>query len=45
MSGGEAKLLAPIKWAQRGDSLYVTIALPDVKDETLNLTETGLSFK
>jgi len=36
---------APIKWAQRTDSLYITIALPDVKDETINLTDTELHFK
>ncbi|KAG5190123.1 HSP20-like chaperone [Tribonema minus] len=39
-----APLLAPIKWAQRKDSLYVTIALPDVKDEKLELTEDKLVF-
>eukprot|EP00527_Entomoneis_sp_CCMP2396_P003119 CAMPEP_0198137138 /NCGR_PEP_ID=MMETSP1443-20131203/670_1 /TAXON_ID=186043 /ORGANISM="Entomoneis sp., Strain CCMP2396" /LENGTH=247 /DNA_ID=CAMNT_0043798473 /DNA_START=107 /DNA_END=850 /DNA_ORIENTATION=+ len=36
---------APIKWAQRSDSLYLTIALPDVKDETINLTDSELTFK
>jgi len=36
---------APIKWAQRSDSLYVTIALPDVKDETINLSDKELHFK
>ncbi|KAL7562220.1 hypothetical protein ACA910_013474 [Epithemia clementina (nom. ined.)] len=36
---------APIKWAQRSDSLYLTIALPDVKDETIQLTDTALVFK
>jgi len=36
---------APIKWAQRSDSLYITIALPDVKDESINLTDTELHFK
>eukprot|EP00567_Pseudictyota_dubia_P000186 CAMPEP_0197464924 /NCGR_PEP_ID=MMETSP1175-20131217/64275_1 /TAXON_ID=1003142 /ORGANISM="Triceratium dubium, Strain CCMP147" /LENGTH=266 /DNA_ID=CAMNT_0043000927 /DNA_START=190 /DNA_END=989 /DNA_ORIENTATION=+ len=36
---------APIKWAQRSDSLYVTIALPDVKDETINLSDEKLVFK
>merc|ERR1712161_175938 len=35
---------APIKWAQRSDSLYITIALPDVTDETINLTDTELHF-
>jgi len=36
---------APIKWAQRSDSLYVTIALQDVKDETINLSDSALVFK
>eukprot|EP00804_Cyclotella_cryptica_P029828 CCRYP_010748-RA/>CCRYP_010748-RA protein AED:0.29 eAED:0.29 QI:210/1/0.66/1/1/1/3/0/170 len=36
---------APIKWAQRSDSLYITIALPDVKDESINLQNTTLKFK
>jgi len=36
---------APVKWAQRSDSLYLTIALADIKDETINLTDTGLIFK
>eukprot|EP01083_Nonionella_stella_P115110 340911_1 len=36
---------APIKWAQRSDSLYITIALADVKDETIELTDTELHFK
>jgi len=35
---------APIKWAQRSDSLYVTIALADVKDETINLENETLTF-
>jgi prostaglandin-E synthase len=36
---------APIKWAQRSDSLYITIALADVKDETITITDTELKFK
>eukprot|EP00551_Chaetoceros_affinis_P001557 CAMPEP_0203634476 /NCGR_PEP_ID=MMETSP0088-20131115/1408_1 /ASSEMBLY_ACC=CAM_ASM_001087 /TAXON_ID=426623 /ORGANISM="Chaetoceros affinis, Strain CCMP159" /LENGTH=217 /DNA_ID=CAMNT_0050488089 /DNA_START=12 /DNA_END=665 /DNA_ORIENTATION=+ len=36
---------APIKWAQRSDSLYITIALPDVKDEAITLTDSELHFK
>jgi prostaglandin-E synthase len=36
---------APIKWAQRSDSLYITIALSDVKDETIDLTDSELHFK
>jgi len=36
---------APIKWAQRSDSLYITIALADVSEETIQLTDTELHFK
>lgn len=37
---------APIKWAQRSDSLYITIALADVdKDATINLKDETLTFK
>jgi len=35
---------APVKYAQRTDSLYLTIALSDVKDETIELTDTELKF-
>jgi hypothetical protein len=35
---------APILWAQRKDSLYVTINLPDVTEPKLELTETKLTF-
>eukprot|EP00816_Leptocylindrus_hargravesii_P002640 CAMPEP_0196810710 /NCGR_PEP_ID=MMETSP1362-20130617/13255_1 /TAXON_ID=163516 /ORGANISM="Leptocylindrus danicus, Strain CCMP1856" /LENGTH=205 /DNA_ID=CAMNT_0042185827 /DNA_START=67 /DNA_END=684 /DNA_ORIENTATION=+ len=35
---------APIKWAQRSDSLYITIALPDVKDESIQLEDSTLNF-
>ncbi|GKY98511.1 hypothetical protein MPSEU_000808200 [Mayamaea pseudoterrestris] len=37
--------IAPIKWAQRSDSIYLTIALPDVTNETINLTEDALKFQ
>ncbi|GAX14509.1 hypothetical protein FisN_11Hh028 [Fistulifera solaris] len=36
---------APIKWAQRSDSIYLTIALSDVKDESINLKDATLTFK
>jgi hypothetical protein len=35
----------PIQWAQRSDSLYLTIALPDVKDESIVLTDSELKFR
>merc|ERR1719148_291181 len=36
---------APIEWAQRSDSLYITIALSDVKDESINLEDETLKFR
>eukprot|EP00934_Nitzschia_sp_Nitz4_P006226 Nitzschia sp. Nitz4//scaffold17_size182527//55011//56084//NITZ4_001841-RA/size182527-processed-gene-0.47-mRNA-1//-1//CDS//3329539301//6216//frame0 len=39
-----SKNTAPVKYAQRSDSLYLTIALQDVKDESIALTDTGLKF-
>ncbi|TMW67148.1 hypothetical protein Poli38472_012264 [Pythium oligandrum] len=38
-------LWAPVKWAQRKDSIYVTVDLPDVKDEEVKLTDKNLSFR
>ena len=35
---------ASIKWAQRKDSLYVTICLADVTNHTLELTDKSLTF-
>lgn len=35
---------APVKWAQRKDSLYITIALADVKEESVVLTNKTLTF-
>ncbi len=35
---------APVKWAQRKDSLYVTITLPDVKDHKVDLAADKLTF-
>lgn len=36
---------APVKWAQRADSIYLTLDLPDIKDEQLKLTKDTLSFR
>lgn len=36
---------APVKWAQRKDSLYVTITLPDVKDYKVDLAGDKLYFE
>ncbi len=36
---------APVKWAQRKDSLYVTITLADVKDHKVELTDRKLVFE
>jgi cytosolic prostaglandin-E synthase len=35
---------APVKWAQRKDSLFVTITLPDVKDHKIDVGEKKLTF-
>lgn len=37
--------IAPVKWAQRTDSIYVTINLPDVTDEKIDLTNNSLKFR
>mmetsp|Transcript_90791 Transcript_90791/g.256406 ORF Transcript_90791/g.256406 Transcript_90791/m.256406 type:complete len:199 (-) Transcript_90791:102-698(-) len=36
--------IAPVKWAQRKDSIYLTISLPDVVDHKIELTEKKLLF-
>jgi hypothetical protein len=38
-------LWAPVKWAQRKEALYVTVDLPDVKDEKVSLNNKNLTFK
>lgn len=35
---------APVKWAQRKDSLYLTIPLADVKDHKIELGSNKLTF-
>ena len=41
MSGSN---IAPVKWAQRKDSLYITISLADVTDHNIELTEKKIVF-
>jgi hypothetical protein len=36
--------IAPVKWAQRKDSLYVTISLSDVTDYAIDVTERKITF-
>lgn len=36
---------APVKWAQRKDSVYLTISLSDVKDHKVELTDKNLVFQ
>ena len=36
--------VAPVKWAQRSATLYVTIAISDAVETTIDLTEKGLVF-
>mmetsp|Transcript_22937 Transcript_22937/g.33266 ORF Transcript_22937/g.33266 Transcript_22937/m.33266 type:complete len:207 (-) Transcript_22937:228-848(-) len=40
----EKKNIAPVKWAQRSDSLYVTIDLRDVTAEDIKLTNEKMIF-
>lgn len=37
--------LPPIKWAQRADSIFVTIDLPDVTNTDITISGTTISFK
>lgn len=36
--------IAPVKWAQRKDSLYLTISLPDVTDHKFDVNSKKLVF-
>lgn len=36
---------APVAWAQRKDSVYFTIKLPDVKEPKIELEGTTLKFR
>ena len=36
--------IAPVKWAQRADSIYLTISLPDVTEQNIELKEKTLKF-
>ena len=36
--------IAPVKWAQRADSIYLTISLSDVSDPVIDLTSNKLTF-
>jgi hypothetical protein len=41
----ENALLTPtVLWAQRQNRLFLTLEVPDVKNDELNITESGLSF-
>ncbi len=40
---GDSKT-APCKWAQRTDTLYLTISLADVTEESINVTEKSFEF-
>lgn len=37
--------VAPVKWAQRKDSIYLTITLADVKDHKIDLSSKNLTFE
>ena len=40
-----SELTAPVKWAQRKDSLYVTIALADVTDADIKIDKNSVTFR
>ena len=41
----EGKTLMPfIKWAQRSDTVFLTVELRDIKNEKIEITETTLVF-
>jgi hypothetical protein len=44
MSSFSESNIAPVKWAQRQEYVYLTISLADVKDEKIELTEKSLKF-
>ncbi|KAJ8608911.1 hypothetical protein CTAYLR_005268 [Chrysophaeum taylorii] len=39
-----ATQVPPMEWAQRKDSIYLTIKVPDLKNESVDLTATTLAF-
>jgi len=44
MSAFAESNIAPVKWAQRHDYVYLTISLADVKDEKIEMTSKSLTF-
>lgn len=44
MASAAAKLTPPISWAQRSDSVYMTIELADVSDSKIDLQADKLTF-
>jgi len=39
-----AVLIPPVQWAQRKDTLFVSLDLQDVKEEKINLENDKLNF-
>lgn len=44
MASETTTMTPPVTWAQRQDSVYITINLPDVKDANITLTANKLTF-
>jgi len=44
MTGGQKDLRPPVTWAQRDDSVWITIEVKDPKDVKVDLTKESLSF-
>jgi hypothetical protein len=40
-----ATLTAPVKWAQRKDSVFLTISLPDVTDAKIDISGNSVTFR
>lgn len=45
MTNTDVKLHPQVLWAQREDILYVTIALADIRNESVQLRDDGLGFE
>ena len=39
------ELTAPVKWAQRKDSLFVTVTLADVTDADIKIDKNSVTFR
>ena len=40
-----SNLVAPVKWAQRKDSIFLTISLADVADAKIDISGNAVTFR